>query len=59
MVLRLKQKSEGNHKLSPQWEGPFLISRVLNNGAYRLYDIEKEKEECRAWNAELLCRFYA
>jgi hypothetical protein len=58
MVLRLKQKSEGNHKLAPPWEGPFLISRVLNNGAYRLYDMEKEQEEPRAWNADLLRRFY-
>ena len=59
MDLRLNQKSKGNHKLAPPGEGPFLISRVLNNGAYRLYDIEREIEEPRAWNAELLRRFYA
>ena len=59
MVLRVKQTSEGNHKLAPPWEGPFVISRVLHNGAYRLYDVTKDTEEPHAWNAQLLRRFYA
>src|SRR3954467_11695287 len=36
LVLRLKQKK--SHKLSPPWEGPFIISKVLLNGSYYLVD---------------------
>jgi hypothetical protein len=34
LVLRLVQNTEGMHKLSSPWEGPFIVSRVLGNGAY-------------------------
>ena len=44
--------------MAPAWEGPFIISKVLNNGAYRLYNIERETDEPRAWNGDLLKRFY-
>src|SRR3954465_13262233 len=57
MVLRLKQSSD--HKLAPPWEGPYIISRVLHNGAYHLYDVTNKIEETHAWNAQLLRRFYA
>jgi hypothetical protein len=36
-VLRLKQQK--SHKLSPPWEGPFVISKALLNGFYYLVDI--------------------
>ena len=36
LVLRLKQKK--SHKLSPPWEGPFIISKALLNGSYYLVD---------------------
>ena len=39
LVLRLIQKSEGMHKLSAPWEGPFVVSKVLGNGSYYLIDI--------------------
>ena len=39
MVLRLKQKK--THKLSPKWEGPFMVSKVLLNGSYYLVDIRE------------------
>ena len=55
MVLRLKKTSD--HKLAPPWEGPYIISRVLHNGAYRLYDVNKDIDEPHAWNAMLLRRF--
>src|SRR3954466_1483659 len=32
LVLRLKQNK--SHKLSPPWEGPFIISKALLNGSY-------------------------
>ena len=57
MVLRIKQNSD--HKLAPPWEGPYVISRVPRNGAYRLYDVTNNIEEPHAWNAQLLRRFYA
>jgi len=38
-VLRLKQQKE--HKLSPSWEGPFVISKALLNGSYYLVDIRE------------------
>jgi hypothetical protein len=34
LVLRLVQSTKGLHKLSSPWEGPFIVSRVLGNGAY-------------------------
>ena len=37
LVLRLKQKKP--HKLSPPWEGPYVITEVVGNGAYRLKDL--------------------
>src|SRR4051812_11037354 len=41
LVLRLVQKIK--HKLSPIWEGPFMISRVLHNGSYYLTDMRPLK----------------
>src|SRR3954463_6730641 len=43
MVLRVKQASD--HKLAPPWEGPFIVTRVLCNGAYRVYDVMNDREE--------------
>ena len=34
LVLRLIQKSEGMHKLSAPWEGPFVVTKVLGNSSY-------------------------
>ena len=56
LVLRVDQQKP--HKLAPSWEGPFVVTRVLHNGAYHLYDVEHKKDESRAWNADLLCPFY-
>ena len=39
LVLRLKQKK--THKLSPKWDGPFMVSKVLLNGSYYLVDIRE------------------
>ena len=33
------------HKLSPPWEGPFIISRVLGNDSYYLVDARKEDDD--------------
>ena len=68
LVLRLIQDKKGMHKLSPPWEGPFIISRVLGNDSYYLVDAYKmdadddddstPSEVERPWNVNLLRRFY-
>ena len=61
LVLRLIQKTDGMHKLSAPWEGPFIVSNVLRNGAYYLIDMRpgKNNEETeRPWNISQLCPFY-
>ena len=68
LVLRLIQRTAGQHKLSAPWEGPFIISKVLGNDAYYLIDAQKPrarkrddsgKETEHPWNANLLRRFYS
>ncbi|KAM0870827.1 hypothetical protein ACQ4PT_039776 [Festuca glaucescens] len=61
LVLRLIQNKKGMHKLSPPWEGPFAISRVLGNDSYYLTDVRKDddgnpltREIERPWNVNLL-----
>ncbi|KAJ9561199.1 hypothetical protein OSB04_006359 [Centaurea solstitialis] len=44
-------------KLSIKWEGPYIISKVIGNGAYRLTTI-KGMEIPRSWNAHHLKRYY-
>ena len=56
LVLRVDQQKP--HKLAHTWEGPFIITRVLHNGAYHLYNVDRQIDEPRAWNAELLRPFY-
>ena len=68
LVLRLIQRTTGQHKLSAPWEGPFIISKALGNDSYYLIDAQKPrackrddsgKESERPWNANLLRRFYS
>jgi hypothetical protein len=40
LVLWLVQNTKGIHKMSSPWEGPFIVSRVLGNGAYYLVDAQ-------------------
>ena len=56
LVLRVDQQKP--HKLAPTWEGPFIVTKVLHNGAYCLYNVDRQIDEPRAWNAELLHPFY-
>ena len=44
-------------KLGPDWEGPYIISRVVRPGNYEL-QTEEGKILQHAWNAEHLKRFY-
>ena len=42
LVLRLVQSNKDHHKLSPPWEGPYIVTEVLRPGAYNLKTIDGE-----------------
>jgi hypothetical protein len=58
LVLRRIQNTEGLHKLSSLWEGPFTVAKVTRPGSYRLQTLEGE-DVSNSWNIDQLCRFYA
>ena len=51
------RKNPAHGKLGPNWEGPYIISRVFRLGNYEL-QIEEGKILQHAWNAEHLKYFY-
>ena len=57
LVHRLKQKKV--HKLASPWEGPYIISKVIGGGAYRLKDPKTGADIANPWNAAHLRLFYA
>ncbi len=57
LVLRRVQDNRGRHKLTPPWEGPYVIAEVLRPGTYKLANAEGEVYT-NAWNIEQLRRFY-
>jgi hypothetical protein len=52
------QNTDGLHKLSSPWEGPFSVSKVTGPSSYRLQTLEGENIN-NSWNVDQLCRFYA
>jgi hypothetical protein len=36
LVLSLRHDNRGRHKLSPLWEGPYVVVKVLKPGMYKL-----------------------
>jgi transposase InsO family protein len=58
LVLLRIHNTEGLHKLSLPWEGPFTVSKVTGPGSYRLQTLEGE-DVSNSWNIDQLCRFYA
>jgi hypothetical protein len=58
LVLRRIQNTEGLHKLSSPWEGPFTVAKVTGSGSYRLQTLEGEDVN-NSWNVDQLRRFYA
>ena len=42
LVLCLVQSNKNRHKLSPPWEGSYVIAKVLRLGTYRLKTIDGE-----------------
>jgi transposase InsO family protein len=57
LVLSLRQDNRGRHKLSPPWEGPYVVVNVLQPGTYKLAN-EDGEELTNAWNIQQLRRFY-
>jgi hypothetical protein len=49
--------TKDKHKLSPLWEGPFIIAQVLRPRAYRLKD-GNDDLLTSAWNFKNLRKFY-
>ena len=41
-MLCLVQSDKDHHKLSPPWEGPYVVAGVLRPGAYKLKTIDNE-----------------
>jgi transposase InsO family protein len=58
LVLRLCQDNRGRHKLSPPWEGPYVVVKVLKPGTYKLAN-EDGEELTNASNIQQLHRFYS
>ena len=63
LVLRLIQDQTDMHKLSPPWEGPFVVSKNLHDGSYYLIDVRdnshnSDEETRRPWNIALLRPYY-
>jgi hypothetical protein len=57
LVLRRIQKTDGMHKLSTPWEGPFIITEVINPSTYCLQWGDGQGVP-NPWNVEHLRRFY-
>ena len=51
------RKNPALGKLGPNWEGPYIISRVVRPGNYELQTKEGKILQ-HTWNAEHLKRFY-
>jgi hypothetical protein len=56
LVLHRIQNTEGLHKLSSPWEGPFTVAKVTGPGSYRLQTLEGEGVN-NSCNIDQLCRF--
>ena len=55
--LLLSRKDLTHGKLGPNWEGPYIVSRVVRPGNYELRTKEG-KTLLHSWNVEHLKRFY-
>jgi hypothetical protein len=57
LVLRHIQKTDGMHKLSAPWEGPFIVTEVISLSTYQLQWGDGQGVP-NPWNMEHLRRFY-
>jgi hypothetical protein len=57
LILRRIKNTEGLHKLSSPWEGPFTVAKVTGPGSYLIQTLEGE-DISNSWNVDQLCQFY-
>jgi hypothetical protein len=57
LLLRRVQGNKDRQKLSPPWEGAFIIHEVLRPGTYKIH-YEDGRVVSNAWNIEHLRPFY-
>jgi hypothetical protein len=57
LVLRRIQKTDGMHKHSAPWEGPFIVTEVISPSTYRVQWGDGQGVP-NPWNVEHLQRFY-
>ena len=41
-MLRLRQSNKGRDKLTPPWEGPYIVAQVLKPKTYKLANVKGE-----------------
>ena len=49
--------TKDKHKLSPPWEGPYMVAEVERKGTYKLKDSDGNTLT-NTWNIEQLRRFF-
>ena len=57
LVLQRTQSMKEKHKLSPPWEGPYMVTEVIRPGTYRLKD-DNGNVLTNTWNIEQLRHFF-
>ena len=57
LILWRTQSTKDKHKLSPSWEGPYVVAEVIRPGAYRLKD-DNGNVLTNTWNIEQLRHFF-
>ena len=56
LILRRTQSTKEKHKLSPPWEGPYMVTKMIQPGTYRLKD-DNDNILTNTWNIEQLRHF--
>ena len=51
LMLQRTQSTKDKHKLSPPWEGPYMVTEVIRSGTYRLKD-DNGDVLANTWNIE-------
>ena len=57
LVLWRTQSTKEKQKLSPPWEGPYMVTEVIRLSVYRLKD-NNGNVLTNTWNNEQLCHFF-
>ena len=57
MALRRIQNPKGGHKLSSPWEGPFIVTEVVQPGSYKLQWVDGQGVH-NVWNIQHLMKFH-